>query len=59
MNPLNLTTNINANAEAEETQWAMNLPNHKGTGSKPEKLNKSNLDYADECYFAGLKDKTE
>lgn len=59
MHPLSFTTNVNANATAEEEEWAKNLPNRKHGEPKPKQLNKSDLDYADDCYFAGLLDKEE
>ena len=49
-----ISARINVIAEEE---WAKNLPNRKHGEPKPKKLNKSDLDYADDCYFAGLENK--
>ena len=59
MNPLSFTNNVNVNATAEEEEWVKNLPNRKHGEPKPKQLNKSDLDFADDCYFAVLLDKKE
>ena len=59
----------NSNAEAEENDWAQNLPDRKDKCHNPRNTNHGNTswfnltlddntgDYIDRCYFAKLKDK--
>lgn len=54
-----LTYGFNANAEAEASDWVKGKSDRKeGNKTKPERnSDKSNLDYADDVYYAGLKYK--